>query len=130
MYCDYENKRSFSKQDKAYILNQLNEQRLLRQKIEERQKNRFKNKKVYTIHSEQYYKITDSQRDYYVTVDECTNITYKPSLITLYTYSYTIMSKEEGLIKVDWATDRLLVSNDITRVYFKPFYLETEDASA
>lgn len=126
MYSNYDKKSKFTEEEKENIFKQLNEQRLLRQKNEERHKNRLKNKKVYNINNKRYYRIDDLNRSYYIAEDELQHISYRPKVISLFTYSYTIMQETKGLIRIDWATDRLLVSDDIMRIYFKPFRLKID----
>lgn len=116
----------FTPFEKKNILNHLNEQRLLRQKNEEIQKKRFENKKIYTIENKKYYKINDIKRAYYLEVESCKNISYAQSMILLYTYTFATMTARKGLAKIDKATERILISNDILRVYFKPYTLEEE----
>lgn len=116
----------FTPLEKKNVLNHLNEQRLSRQKNEEIQKKRFKNKKIYTIQNKQYYKIIDMKRAYYLEVESCENISYAQSIVLLYTYTFATMTARKGLTKIDKATERILVSNDALRVYFKPYTLEVE----
>ncbi len=116
----------FTPLEKKNILNQLNEERLLRQKNEEKQKKRFENKKIYKIQNKEYYKINDIKRVYYLEVESCKNISYSQSTILLYTYMFATMTARKGLAKIDKATERILISNDALRVYFKPFTFEKE----
>ncbi|WP_415408172.1 hypothetical protein ACLHDG_06370 [Sulfurovum sp. CS9] len=116
----------FTPLEKKNILNHLNEQRLSRQENEEIQKKRFENKKIYTIQNKQYYKIIDMKRAYYLEVDSCKNISYAQSMVLLYTYTFATMTARKGLAKIDKATERILISNDALRVYFKPYTLEEE----
>lgn len=116
----------FTPLEKKNILNHLNEQRLSRQKNKEIQKKRFENKKIYTIQNKQYYKIVDMKRAYYLEVDSCENISYAQSIVLLYTYTFATMTARKGLAKIDKATERILISNDALRVYFKPYTLEEE----
>ena len=116
----------FTPLEKKNILNHLNEQRLSRQENEEIQKKRFENKKIYTIQNKQYYKIIDMKRAYYLEVDSCKNISYAQSIVLLYTYTFATMTARKGLAKIDKATERILISNDALRVYFKPYTLEED----
>ena len=116
----------FTPLEKKNILNHLNKQRLSRQKNEEIQKKRFENKKIYTIQNKQYYKIIDMNRAYYLEVDSCKNISYAQSIVLLYTYTFATMTARNGLAKIDKATERILLSNDALRVYFKPYTLEED----
>ncbi|OQX77025.1 MAG: hypothetical protein B6D54_02760 [Epsilonproteobacteria bacterium 4484_65] len=116
----------FTHLEKKNILNHLNEQRLSRQKNEKIQKERFENKKIYMIQNKQYYKIIDMKRAYYLEVESCKNISYAQSIVLLYTYTFATMTARKGLAKIDKATERILISNDALRVYFKPYALEEE----
>ena len=116
----------FTSLEKKNILNRLNEQRLFRQENEKIQKKRFENKKIYTIQNKQYYKIIDMKRAYYLEVESCENISYAQSIVLLYTYTFATMTARKGLAKIDKATERILISNDALRVYFKPYALEEE----
>lgn len=116
----------FTPLEKKNILNHLNEQRLSHQKNGEMQKKRFENKKIYTIQNEQYYKIIDMKRTYYLEVESFENISYAQSIVLLYTYTFATMTARKGLAKIDKATERILISNDALRVYFKPYTLEEE----
>ena len=114
----------FTPLEKKNILNHLNEQRLSRQENEEIQKKRFENKKIYAIQNKQYYKIIDLKRAYYLEVESCENISYTQSMVLLYTYTFATMTARKGLAKIDKATERILLSNDAIRVYFKPYSFE------
>ncbi len=116
----------FTPLEKKNILNHLNEQRLSRQENEEIQKKRFENKKIYIIQNKQYYKIIDMKRAYYLEVLSCKNISYAQSVVLLYTYTFATMTARKGLAKIDKSTERILLSNDALRVYFKPYTLEEE----
>ncbi len=116
----------FTPLEKKNILNHLNEQRLYRQENEEIQKKRFENKKIYIIQNKQYYKIIDMKRAYYLEVLSCKNISYAQSVVLLYTYTFATMTARKGLAKIDKSTERILLSNDALRVYFKPYTLEEE----
>ena len=116
----------FTPLEKKNILNHLNEQRLSWQRNEEIQKKRFENKKIYTIQNKQYYKIIDMNCAYYLDVESCKNISYAQSIVLLYTYTFATMTARKGLAKIDKATERILLSNDALRVYFKPYTLEEE----
>jgi hypothetical protein len=116
----------FTPLEKKNILNQLNEKRLLHQKNEEMQKKRFEKKKIYTIQNKKYYKIYDFKHAYYVEVESCKNISYAQTTILLYTYTFATMTARKGLAKIDKVTEKILVSNDVLRVYFKSFTLEEE----
>jgi len=116
----------FTALEKKNILNDLNEQRLYRQKNEEIRKKQFKNKKIYIIQNKAYYKVCDFMRAYYLEVESCKKISYSQSTLLLYTYTYATMTARKGLAKIDKATKRILISRNVLRVYFKPFTLEEE----
>ncbi|RRS30036.1 MAG: hypothetical protein P794_08770 [Epsilonproteobacteria bacterium (ex Lamellibrachia satsuma)] len=116
----------FTPLEKQKILNQLNQERLFRQKNDEMQKKRFENKKIYTIQNKKYYKIMDFKHSYYIKVENYKNISYAQTTVLLYTYTFTTMTVRKGLAKIDKATERILISNDALRIYFKPYILEEE----
>lgn len=116
----------FTPLEKKNIWDQLNEKRLLRQKNAENQKKRFEKKKIYTIQNKKYYRIHDFKYAYYLEVESCRNLSYSQTVILLYTYTFATMTARKGLAKIDRVTERIMISNDALRVYFKPYCLEEE----
>jgi len=111
--------------EKKKIWNALNEERLLRQQEKKLEKERLFNKKIYTIMGKKYYKLTADNNDYYVLEDAMKNIPASQFVIQLYRYSFSGMKTKRALIKIDKIKNRIFISEDTLRVYFKPYQIES-----
>ena len=110
--------------DKKKIWNQLNEERRLRQKNKEMEKNRFANKKIYTIDNKKYYKVIGMSNSYYLQVNSLNYLRASQVIIQLCQYTFNGMKSKRGLLKIDKVTNKIFISEDTVRVYFKSCALE------
>jgi len=116
----------YSKKDKTKILNKLNEKRLSVQKREEIKKKRTDKKKVYKFGFKEYYKFLHMEREYYIEIGDCDKISSRPAIITLYYRTFYELQKKDVLLKTEIYSDKFFVSYNAIRVYFKSYSLEDD----
>jgi len=114
----------FDQSEKNQILNQLNEQRLSKQKRAEIAKKRIDNKEVYKFGSKTFYKFLQMEREYYIQIEECSRLSSRPSNISLYYRTFDELKTKDVLIKTEVYSDKFFISYDPIRVYFKAYVLE------
>lgn len=111
--------------EKSKIWNQLNEERLLRQKNKELDKQRLTNKKIYIIDNKKYYKLLGMRNDYYLHENSLKDLSVSKFSIELYRYTFNGLKAQRGLIKLDKTTNKIFISDDSLRVvHFEPYELE------
>lgn len=110
--------------DKKKIWKQLNEDRRLRQQNKEMEKSRFSNKKIYTIDNKNYYKVIGMTHTYYLQVNSLNYLRASQVVIQLCQYTFNGMKSKRGLLKIDKVTNKIFISEDTVRVYFKSCALE------
>ncbi|MEA2047662.1 MAG: hypothetical protein U9O64_04355 [Campylobacterota bacterium] len=120
------NIKAYTQEEKQQILHMLNEERLSKQKRDEIKKKRIAKKEKYKFGSKTFYKFTNMEREYYIEVNECENISGRPQLISLYYRSIDELKKKEVLIKTEVYSDQFYISYNPIRVYFKTYRLEDE----
>ena len=114
---------SFFKKNK--IWNKLNEERLLRQKNKEMDRQRLSNKKIYTINDKKYYKLIGMRNDYYLKENSLKNLSASKLVVKLYRYTFSGLKVQSGLIKLDKTTNKIFASDDTLHVVcFEPYELE------
>ena len=116
----------FSKENKTKILTNLNEKRLSVQKREEIKKKRTYKKKIYKFGSKMYYKFMHMEREYYIEIEDCDKITSRPAIITLYYRTFYELQKKDVLLKTEIYSDKFFISYNAIRVYFKSYSLEDD----
>lgn len=114
----------FNEEEKHNILSKLNEKRLSAQKREEVKKRRLHNKEVYTFNRKNFYKLLGMKREYYVEVSDCDIFSRRPAIITLYYRTFEELKKRDVLIKTEVYSDKIFISYDVIRVYFRGYALE------
>ena len=117
-------KAIYSKNEKDKILDQLNEQRLSKQKREEIKNNRTANKEVYKFGNKTFYKFLHMEREYFIEISDCDKFTTRPVIISLYYRTFDELKKKDVLIKTEVYSDKIFISYDAIRVYFKAYSLE------
>jgi len=117
-------KKQYSKEEKNRILKELNEKRIRDEHHREMKRIRFLNKEVYTFGNKTYFKLKDMEREYFLEVETCENFTSRPSIVPLYYRTFGEMKKRDVLLKIEPHSDKIFISKDAIRVYFKPFALE------
>jgi hypothetical protein len=118
--------KAYTEEEKKEILHLLNEQRLSKQKREEIKWKRLYKKEKYNFHSREFYKFTKMEREYYIEVNECVQLSSRPCIITLYYKTFEEFKKKDVLIKTELYSDKFFVSYNPIRVYFKQYALEDE----
>ena len=119
----------YSQKEKKDILNELNEKRLETQRYAEIAKQRTQNKKIYIYDMHQFYKILNMDREYFILIDETEKLSTKPEILTLYYRVFGELKKKDFLIKIMPHSNRVHISNDMLRVYFKSYPLEDQNQS-
>ena len=114
----------YSEQDKCDILNHLNEERVRAQKCEEMKKKRLHNKEIYKFGNKEYYKFVNMEREYYLEAESCGKFSSQPSIVPLYYRTFGEMKKKDVLLKIAVHTEKIFISYDAIRVYFKPYSFE------
>jgi len=118
--------QSYTEEEKSQVLHMLNEERLSKQKREEIKKKRIEKKEKYIFHNREFYKFTKMEREYYIEVDVCENISSRPIILTLYYKTFEEFKKKDVLIKTELYSDKFFVSYNPIRVYFKQYALEDQ----
>jgi len=118
--------KEYTEEEKNQILMMINEQRLSKQKREEIKNKRLQKKKIYKFGSKEFYKFTKMEREYFIEVKECENITSRPKIIGLYYRTFEEFKKKEVLIKTEVYSEYFFISYNPIRVYFKTYALEDE----
>jgi len=114
----------YSKEEKNRILQKLNEMRIRDEHQKEMKRIRCLNKEIYTFRNKRYFKLKDMEREYFLEVETCENFTSRPSIVPLYYRTFGEMKKKDVLLKIEPYSNKIFISKDATRVYFKPVALE------
>ena len=118
--------KKYSEKEKMDILKDLNDQRLDNQVYEEIKKRRTYKKKIYKQDIREFYKIINMDRGYLVKVDDLKALSGRPLILPLYYKMFGELKKKEFLMKTEIYSDKVFVSDDVLRVYFKGYSLENE----
>ena len=118
--------KKYTPEEKDNILNELNDKRLERQLYEEIEKRRIYNKKLYTFDMREFYKFLHMDREYFIELKDLDLLSSRPQILTLYFRTFGEIKKRDFLIKTEVYSDRIFISNDVLRVYFKGYSLENE----
>ncbi len=116
--------KKYSKKEKSTILEELNEERRRVQKREELKKKRLSNKEIYKFGMKEYYKFVGMKREFYIETGFCENFSGKPTVVTLYYLTFNELKKKDVLIRIQAHSEKIFISYDAIRVYFKPYTLE------
>ncbi len=116
--------KEYSEEDKEDILNKLNDERRRVQKREEMKKKRIENKEIYKFGQKEYYKLVNMDREYYLNKENCGKFSSSPSIVTLYYRTFGEMQKKDVLLKIESYSDKIFISHDAIRVYFKAYSFE------
>ena len=121
-----QNYTSYTDEEKNNILNELNEKRLESQIYKEIKKQRTFKKKVHTFDMQKFYKLQNMDREYFIHINEVEILSARPVILTLYYRIFGELKKKDFLMKVMLHSNRIYISNDMLRVYFKAYQLEDE----
>jgi len=116
----------YSAQEKNDILREINEKRLEKQLYSEIEKRRINNKKIYTFDIRKFYKFLHMDREYFIELKDMKELSNRPQILTLFYRTFGEMKKMDFLIKIEIYSDKVFISNDVLRVYFKGYSLENE----
>ncbi len=116
----------YSEEDKDDILKKLNEERLRIQRREEMGLKRIENKEIYKFGQKEYYKFVNMEREYYLEKKSFENFPSRLSIVTLYYRTFGEMKRKDVLLKIESYSDKIFISYDAIRVYFKPYSLENK----
>lgn len=117
-------KKDFTQSEKDEILNKINEERLSKQHREEIKRRRFENKEVYKFGTKEFYKFLQMEREYFIEISDCEKFSRRPAIIPLYYRTFNELKKKDVLIKTEVYSDKIFISYDAIRVYFKAYSLE------
>lgn len=114
----------YDQSEKNKILNNLNEQRLSKQKREEIKRCRIEHKEVYKFGGKSFYKFLQMEQEYFIEILDCDKFSRRPAIISLYYRTFGELKKKDVLIKTEIYSDKIFISYDAIRVYFKGYSLE------
>lgn len=118
--------KAYTEEEKSQILILLNEERLSKRKRKEIKSKRIEKKEKYTFASREFYKFTKMEREYFIEMKECEDLSSRPKLITLYYRTFEELKKKDVLIKTEIYSEHFFISYNPIRVYFKTYALEDE----
>jgi len=118
--------KKYSAERKREILNEINDKRLEKQFYEDMKKRRIYNKKVYTFDLRYFYKFEHMDREYYMEVTDVQKLSSEAQIFTLYHRTFGEIKKKDFLIKIEVYSDKIFISDDVLRIYFKGYSLENE----
>ena len=110
--------------EKEKILKRIDEERRITQKYKELQRKRLKNKKVYHLENRVLYKFLDMNRAYYIQVEDCKKLSSRPRILPLFYRGFDGLKQKDALMMVRDYSDKIFISDDVVRVYYKMYTLE------
>ncbi len=122
--------KQYSLEEKNDILNKLNDERLRFQKREEMRLKRIENKEIYRFGKKEYYKFVNMEREYYLEKENCGKFSSQPSIVSLYYRVFGEMKRKDVLLKIEGYSEKIFISYDAIRVYFKPYSFEKKRLKA
>ncbi len=117
-------KKRYSEEEKHRILQELNEKRIRDEHQEEMKRIRFLNKEIYLFGNKKFYKLKEMEREYFLEVEICKNFTSRPCIVPLYYKTFGEMKTRDVLLKIEPHSDKIFISKDAVRVYFKSYALQ------
>lgn len=115
---------TYSDEEKKFILKRLEDERLRTQRREEMNRKRIENKEIYKFGQKEYYKFVNMEREYYLEKESFDNFPSRLSIVTLYYRTFGEMKRKDVLLKIESYSEKIFISYDAIRVYFKPYSLE------
>jgi len=115
---------SFSTQSKEKILDSLNRQRRDEYLFKHMSEKRISNKKVYIIHNKKFYKIKNLERDYLFKIDDYDKLSSRPKVISIFYDFLGELKKKDVLIQIRRYSDKIFISDDLIKVYYKTCHFE------
>lgn len=124
--CKKRRYRRYSEEEKQNILRDLNDKRLEKQLYEEIAQRRVLHKKIYQFDIREFYKFTQMDREYFIETKDVERLSNRPQILTLYHRTFGEMKKRDFLMKTVVYSDKIFISADMLRVYFRGYTLESE----
>lgn len=124
--CQKRRYTKYSEEEKQNILRDLNDKRLEKQLYAEIEKRRVFHKKIYTFDIREFYKFTHMDREYFIETKDVKKLSTRPQILTLYHRTFGEMKKRDFLMKIAVYSDKIFISDDMLRIYFKGYSLEGE----
>ena len=118
--------KKYTSEEKSDILRELNDKRLEAQLYKEIEKRRLHNKKKYRFDVREFYKFLHMDREYFIELKDLELLSTRPQILTLYYRTFGEMKKKDFLVKTEVYSDKIFISNDVLKVYFKGYSLEHE----
>jgi hypothetical protein len=116
--------KDYDKDEKIAVLEKLNEKRLTSQKRDDIIKARTYNKQTYRFGSKEFYKFKQMEREYYIEITDIKKISSRAVILPLYYRTFEELNKKEVLIKTEIYSEKIFISYNPIRVYFKGYVLE------
>ena len=120
--------KNYNEDEKKIVLQKLNEKRLTTQKREDIKKARTYKKQTYKFGSKEFYKFKQMEREYYIEIAEIAKLSSRAAIIPLYYRTFEELNKKEFLIKTEIYSEKIFISYNPIRVYFKGYSLEDSKA--
>jgi len=112
-----------SSKKKREIWDKLNKKRVLSQKKELLETKFLSNKKIYLLFGKEYYKLVGENKHFYIRKEDFSTLLTQ-SIIEIYQYYFSGMRSKKVRIKIDAVSNKIFVSEDILRIYFKVYTIE------
>ncbi|MDM5271800.1 hypothetical protein PGH07_06395 [Sulfurovum sp. zt1-1] len=117
-------KKKLTLSEKEKILEKINEERRIAQKYKELQRRRLRNKKIYHLENRVLYKFLNMDRAYYIQVEDCKRLSSRPLILPLFYQGFDGLKQKDVLIRIRDYSDKIFISDDVIRVYYKEYSLE------
>ena len=118
--------KKYTLEEKSNILRELNDKRLEIQLYKEIEKRRLYHKKKYKFDVREFNKFLHMDREYYIELKDLELLSNRPQIMTLYFRTFGEMKQKDFLVKTEVYSDKIFISNDVLRIYFKGYSLEHE----
>ncbi len=120
-----ENKsNSYSNKEKEKLLQSINDKRLEEELYKEMDIRRTGNKKIYMLDIIECNKFEYMDREYFINKKDINALSTAPKVITMFYRTFGEIKKRDFLMKIELYSDKIFISNDVLRVYFKAYSLE------
>ena len=121
--------KGMNEEEKQRILRSVNDKRLEAQLFHEMTERRIHNKMIYLFDMREFHKFLHMEREYFLELKDLKKITTRPQILTLYFRTFGELKKKDFLIKIQNYSDKIFISTDVLRVYFKGYSLENEQCN-
>ena len=118
--------KNYDEDEKQKVLRDINEKRLSTQKREKIKEARTYKKQTYKFGSKEFYKLKQMEREYFIEIADMKKISGRAAIIPLYYRTFEELNKKEVLIKTEIYSEKIYISYNPIRVYFKGYLLEDE----